>query len=408
MAARGIGMPCGIVARFPHTGGDRVEAALEKAKQRFPLLGRRVSWINSRPMLVAANSADQTAQAATTSSLLDSHCTHWRHRILQCGSDAWLMAIWPHAMADGPSMLRFLETIGAIINEQPLLPFRYGSHHHQAHHQPMARWLLSFFINQKLRYVHVGQRGLLPGVAWLTLPGDYAMRLVERSRVERMNTTAWLAAATCMAVCQQQGITKGRVLLNVQVQRGSLEQVGGFGFAAGSMLMPVKFFTGIALPTLARTIFDRLMSMINQGWNDNFERFLGGSPQRHRRFAMLNARGRPAPIVSVSWKGRYWNLGGENTIRDAACFAVSPTLHVSGHIDQTGMSLSVTSKQSTTERQDLLRRLVLTLCGSTAERILTFDGHAVEAVPSATCDEPYVMGDLQSHSRASSAASDRA
>jgi hypothetical protein len=375
MAARGIGMPCGVVARFQQTGRDRVEDAIEKAKQRFPLMNRRVGWVNRRPVLVTADGSDRTKDSAIRS-LFDLGCSFWRYRILQYGPDCWLTAIWPHAMADGPSMLRFLETMGATLANQPLFDFRYRSHR-QAHRQAMVGWMMRFLIDQQLRYLRPSQCSFLPGVAWLTLPRDQSMRLIERSQIERASVAAWLAAAACMAFAEQERVAKGRVLLNVQLQRGSLEHIGGFGFGAGSLLMPVKINVGFVLPTLARRIFDRLNLMIDRGWNDNFERFLGQSPRRHNWLAALHAWSQPAPIVSVSWKGGDWQLGDQDRIRDVACFAVSPTAHISAHIDRAGMSLSITSRQSAGARQDLLRRLVGRLGGNNAECILTFDGYDV-------------------------------
>ena len=121
MAARGVGMPCGIVARFPETNSADLEAAIEKAKQRFPILDRQVSWINHRPMLLKVNSPEM--RGSKRSSIFNSSCTSWQHRILQHGKETWLVAMWPHAMADGPSMLRFLENIVAIITTSQSLTF---------------------------------------------------------------------------------------------------------------------------------------------------------------------------------------------------------------------------------------------------------------------------------------------
>ena len=204
-------------------------------------------------------------------------------------------------------------------------------------------------------------------------------QFIETSRVEGANAAAWLGAAACMVLCEQEGVAKGRVLLNMQVERSSLEHIGGFGFSAGSLLMPVKINSSCALPALARHIHDRTSLMIDRGWNDNFERFLGSSPRRHRLLAALHARGQPTPIVSVSWKGRHWQLGGQDGLRDIACFAVSPTIHISGHVDRIGMSLSVTSRQSVSEREDFLHRLADRFDGDTPKRILHFNGCDVDS-----------------------------
>ena len=329
MAARRIGMPCGLVACFQETEGDRVATAIEKAKRRFPLLNRRVSWINSRPMLVTADRTHRATDQSAISSLFDSGNDFWQYRTFQDGADAWLTAIWPHAMADGTSMLRFLETIAAIISDRPLSGYRDRSHR-QVERQTMAGWLFRFVIAQHHRYVRPRQQQFEPGVAWCTLSPERASNslklAVSRERMLRLG----LAAAACIALCEQEGVVKGRVLLNMQVERGSLQHTGGFGFGAGSLLMPVKINPSCALPALARHIHDRTKLMIDRGWNDNFERFLGSSPRRHHLFAALHARGQPTPIVSVSWKGRHWRLGRHDGLRDVACFAVSPAIHISG------------------------------------------------------------------------------
>lgn len=377
MAARGIGMPCGLVACFQETEGDRVATAIEKAKRRFPLLSRRVSWINSRPTLVTADRTHRATDESAISSLFDPSCDFWQYRVLQHGADAWLTAIWPHAMADGASMLRFLEIIAAMITDTPLSGFQYRSHRRFGR-QAMAGWLIRFLIDQHIRYVRPRQRRFGPGVAWCTLSSEQSAQFIETSRIEGANAAAWLGAAACMVLCEQEGVAKGRVLLNMQVERSSLEHIGGFGFGAGSLLIPVKISSSCALPALARHIHDRTTLMIDRGWNDNFECFLGSSPRRHHLLAALHARGQPTPIVSVSWKGRHWRLGRHDGLRDVACFAVSPAIHISGHIDRTGMSLSVTSKQSVSEREAFLHRLVDRLCRETPERILNFNGRDVE------------------------------
>jgi hypothetical protein len=407
MAARGVGMPCGIIARFQETNSDHLEAAIEEAKQRFPILGRRVSWINFRPMLVRARRADQPIKGPMIRSLFDSDCTFWRYRLLQNGTDTWLTAIWPHAMADGPSMLRFLETIAAIIANRPLFDFRYRGRR-QVKHQPMAGWTIRFLIDQSRRYLRPSAQQFPPSVAWCALQREHSLRLIESSHRQPASAAAWLGAAACIALCEQKRVAKGRVLLNIQVQRSSLEHIGGFGFAAGSLLIPIKVNLNCSLPTLALSIFDRLASMINRGWNDNFEWFLGSSPQRHHWLAARHAAGRPAPIVSVSWKDHRRELGGNDKIRDVACFALSPTLHISGHLDRMGISLSITSTQTENERLYLLRRLVNRLSGETPDRILTFNGCDIASVPSETSSGRSIMCRSPLHARAISDALNRA
>jgi hypothetical protein len=373
MAAHGVGMPCGIVARFEETSGDDIVAAIEKTMRLFPILDRRISWADDRPLLISTDPIHRSTKNLTTESLFDLNCTRWRYRFLQHGIHTWFTAIWPHAMADGPSMLRFIETVAGTIANQPRPRSRYRRPR-QIAQQPMVEWMMRFLIDQSRRYLRLGEQRLPPGVAWCTLQREFSLQLIENSREGRSSAAAWLAAAACIALCEQKCVADGLVLLNIQVERTGLERFGGFGFAAGSLFIPVKIRRDLPLPALARSIFDRLTSMIDRGWDSNFDRFVGSSPRRHHWLARLHARGRHAPIVSVSWKGSHWELGRQDKIRNIACFALSPTLHISGHLDWTGMSLSVASRQSADSRRDLLSRIVHQACGKIPDRILAFDG----------------------------------
>jgi hypothetical protein len=178
------------------------------------------------------------------------------------------------------------------------------------------------------------------------------------------------------AFLEQQAKSAGHVLLNLPILRDDFQHVGGFGFGVGSLLMPVKLDTASRLPSVSRIISERLKEMTDQGWDENFERLLGKNPRRHARFAALRARGLSAPILSVSWKGAQWQLGGDDRIRDVACFGASPVVHISGHIDRNGLSLSVTSSQSAATRERLLRGIVARLNGGPVTRVLTFDDDA--------------------------------
>lgn len=376
MAAQGVGMPCGIVARFQDTESDQIEAAIEETRTIFPILNRRVSWNNSRPVLVKADTANQLSRGTTIEPLFALDCTSWQYQFFQRGADTWLAAIWPHALADGPSMLRFLETVAAIIANRPCPSYHY-QRHRQIDHQPMAEWVVRFLINQSHRYLRPIEQPLPPGVAWCALQREYSLKLIENSRAAGASAASWLAAAASIALCEQKCAIESRVLLNIQIERSGLEHLGGFGFAAGSLLIPVKVKRDCALPSLARSIFDRLSSMINRGWDSNFDSFLGRSPRRHYWFARLHARGGSAPIVSLSWKGNRWELGRQDKIRDVACFALSSTVHISAHLDWTGMSLSVTSTHSADDRRDLLARVVRQFSGKMPDRVLAFNGYEI-------------------------------
>jgi hypothetical protein len=97
-----------------------------------------------------------------------------------------------------------------------------------------------------------------------------------------------------------------------------------------------------------------LRDAIDRGWDLNLLRFLGDNPRRHRRFARLQASPSVSRSISISWKGRIGNLGGPDGPRHVACFGTTPTLHVSGHADANGLSLSVTSAHAPDVRAALL------------------------------------------------------
>jgi hypothetical protein len=384
MDRRGVGMPCGLVARLQRRTIAEVEAAVATARRRFPVLERRIAWLGSRPMLVAVETSRRAQARASEISLAfksDPVGPLWCYGVFQDGEDAWLMAIWVHAAADGHSMLRFVETISAALNDRPAPHFQ-DQPNRRTRRRSMARWLVRFLIERHLRYVRPREDGdHPPGVAWLTIPSDRGAWLLERARAECGSFAAWLAGAACMAFCeQQQGMLAGRVSLNLPILRNNREQGGGFGFGIGSLLMPVTLDARAALPLVARRIFERQSVMMDEGWDENFERFLGNSSRRHLRFAGLHALGMSAPTLSVSWKGVHSELGGEDGIRDLACFAVSPVTHVSAHIDRNGLSVSLASSQSAEARENLLRRLTVRLGGGAVERVLTFDGHALATV----------------------------
>lgn len=375
------GMPCGLIARFQGKTAADVEAAVETARRKFTVLERSLVWLGSRFALVGIAPSLRDARTAKISFNFKSEPNEplWRYRVVEDGDDTWLTAIWTHAAADGPSMLRFVETISAAMTGFP-------SAHVQARplrrvrRRTMAGWLMRFLVEQHLPYVRLTQECSHPaGVAWLTIPFDRSTKLLARARADCGSFAAWLAGAACMAFCDQQGVPAGRIMLNLPILRDDLARVGGFGFGVGSVLMPVKLDPNASLPTVARSVSRRLKFMIDQGWNENFERFLGRNPKRHLRFATLRTRGRSAPIVSVSWKGDQWQLGGDDGIRDLACFAVSTVAHVSGHVDRNGLSISVASIQSDSERADFLHRINDRLGNERTKCIYAFDGNTIRA-----------------------------
>jgi hypothetical protein len=376
----GAGMPCGLVARFVGKTAAEVQGALEIARLRFPVLQRRMVWLGSRPALVASEPSSLALGCQSGLSLnFSAHSAEpcWCYRLVTDGEDVWLTGVWAHAAADGPSILRLLQAIGAVMNGSSASSFPdrvLGG----LPPQSRARWLFRFAFEQHLRCVSLREGGYPPGVAWLTIPFAEGISLCEKTQSECESFGAWLSAAACIAFRNQQGAPTGRVMLNLPVTHDHHKHLGGFGFGSSSLIMLVKPDVDEPLRLVARRIAARRRKMIKEGWDTNFARFLSGNPKRHRRFAALHARGRSAPMVTVSWKGKGWCFAENGKIRDIACFAKSTAVHVSSHLDQNGLSVSVTSCQTAAAREDLLRRIIVELGADTSGKILTFNGHSVE------------------------------
>jgi hypothetical protein len=387
----GAGMPCGLVARFAGKTAAHVEAAVEAACHHFPVLQRHLVWRDSGPALISSDLPFPIRSSRSTLSL--SFKTHfaepwWRYRIVADGENVWLIGIWAHAAADGPSMLRFLQTIGAVIDGRSVPSFPGRTLRSVPRHS-LALWLLRFAFEQRLlRYVRVREEDHPPGVTWLTVPFEQSILLCKQARSECGSFGAWLGAAACIAFREQQSAPSGRVLLHLPITRLHHERFAGFGFGSSSLIMAVKPKANEPLPFVACRIAIRQRQMIAKGWDANFERFLGTNPKRHLHFARLHARGLGAPMLTVSWKGDDWRLGGKDNIHDIACFANSTAVHISSHLDQNGLSVSVTSGQSATEREDLLRRIIVELGADVTERVMTFNGNSVETKLSSPAAAP--------------------
>ena len=374
-----VGMPCGVVARFRNRTAAEIENAIEATCRHFPILERCIEWENGRFVLVRTDVTFRQARSTEISLRFKSNRGGplWRYCLIADAGDVWLCAIWAHAAADGTSMLRFLETIGSTLSGQAA-PRSFSRGHERPRRIGMARWVPRFLAEQYLPYVRPLNTGSAqPGVSWLTIPIARSNSLLETARSECGSIAAWLAGAVCLAFCEQHGPRFGRVLVNLPILRDDLQRLGGFGCGVGTMLIPVTIKPNWTLPSIARRIEGRLKTMIAQGWDINFDRFLGNNPRRHLRFATACARGRAAPVISISWKGLAWQLGGEEGIHDVACFAMSSLAHVSAHLDQNGLSLSVASSHPAVERDKLLLRIDQWLGDTETPDVRTFDGRVL-------------------------------
>ena len=253
-------------------------------------------------------------------------------------------------------MLRLLETIVAKLRDDPVLQGE-SSERIPSRQRSISSWVCSFLFEQCFRYVRASNDSShAPGVAWLTIPTGFASQILDEAMKGCGSFAAWLGAAAGIAFHEQQKSSRPNVMLNYPIQRNNLEAYGGFGFGAGSLLMPARVDSRIQ--QVATKVSKRIKSMIDEGWDINFDRFIGSNPKRHLRLASLHARGVSTPMLNISWKGSGWQVGGPDEIRDVACFALSSMIHVSGHIDRNGMSLSLASRQSPSARDHLLRSII--------------------------------------------------
>jgi ubiquinone biosynthesis protein Coq4 len=395
----GAGMPCGVIARFRGAALADVDAAVGAAAARFPVLRSRLAWRSSRPALVPVEAWRPSLCRAGSVSLSfrpDEEGPLWRYALKVEGEDVWLSAVWAHGAADGRSMLHFLGVVAAALDGRGR-PARISQRHLTAVPISMARWLPRFVVERHLPYVGLasGPPGA-PDVAWLSVPRPLADEALARARDACGGVAAWLAAAACLAFCEQQrGMPDGRVSLNLLISRDDLASFGGFGFAVGSLLMPVRLKPRADVPSIARRILARQRVMMAQGWDDRFQQFLGRDPARRHWFASLEAAGAGAPTVSVSWKGEYPDLGEEQGVSDVACFAASRVAHVSAHMDAGGLSISVASRQSPAAREALLRRVAGLMAASGAEPVRTLGGlSSDQARPSDAVHPTGPLGEL--------------
>jgi ubiquinone biosynthesis protein COQ4 len=355
---QGIGMPCGVVACFPDKNEREVESAIAIARNRFPVLQTRLEWQKGRPVLVPELSANRDRGSK---SLLDFSASEsgkiWKYRLVQEGRNTWLQATWMHGVADGLSMLRFIQAIAAVSGDAPPV-LEARTPRPICDQQRFLYWLPAFLLDQRRSYVVLAQPATsIPQVSWLSAPVVDREQVMKLARTSSEGLVGWLAAAVSLAFADQQGKPGGDIMLNVQIARDGLAGTNGFGFGSGSLRLAVHLGESPSMEMLARAIGRRVQQLANRGWDRNLERLLGSNPARHTRFARIEAGRSTNPNITISWKGHYADLGADGGSRNLACFAAAPTLHVSAHSDASGLSLSVTSRQKVAERSELLLRI---------------------------------------------------
>lgn len=366
----GIGMPCGIVARLAGQSVREIEYAIERVRHQFPVLQTSLRWIDGRATLepIAATQAEMSADALLNFAASASGEV-WRYRLVADGCDTWFQATWAHCAGDGLSMLRLVQAIAGATSEETPAPISARRSSRPRRPRAFSAWLPAFLMDQRYELIRLATPALTsPRVSWLRIPPRERDTIMATVRSDGKGMAGWLAAAAAIAFAEQQGQAAGNVLLNIPITRNDLAATNGFGFGVGSLRFPVKLARYRDVAALARAIGRRLSQLGDQGWDRNLERLLGDDPRRHARFARVEAN-RPAdPNITISWKGHHPAIG-QGVLRDVACFAAGPTLHVSAHSDASGLSLSVTSRQTASERHELLRHIAR-LIGSQSALVL--------------------------------------
>ena len=356
----GCGKPCGLVVRFVNRSLTEVETAVAVAAARFPILARSLAWQGGRPTLLPRAPAVRTGISSAEVALAFTSGADgllWRYQLSPQASDVWLVAVWAHAVADGVSMLRFLRAVSESLDgrEPAAVPMMRRP---TARCGPLVTWLPRFLWERLRPCIRlVSDDSIAPGVSWLTLPPEDSERVLRNAGGEGF--VAWLCAAASIAVVHLQAERQtGRVCVDLPVAHGDLRAFGGFGFAASSFLIPVTVDADSQIADLAKRVSTRIRSMKASGWSRNLDRLIGREPRRHLRFATIDARTAKGQRLTVSWKSVQPAMGGEDGMRDVACFAVCRGVHVSAHADANGLSISLTTPQDAQRRDDLLRAIV--------------------------------------------------
>ncbi|MCJ2024019.1 hypothetical protein [Methylobacterium sp. J-067] len=362
--AVGAGIPCGIMARLEGRNVAEVEDALHRAALRFPLLRQRLVWRHGKPRSVCDATAPLGPHHDPAFSLafrVGPQGRPWSYDLKQAGRDVWLRAVFAHAIADGYSMLHFLGTVVAEVEATDYHPPKLDPRPATSP-RSFRSWLPGFLALQGRSFASIATHDSEPGVVWTTVPLAEVMPLLSRVQSELGGFGSLLAASASLAVARAARAPFAHpVLLNLQVMRSRLAAFNGFGFGAGSVMLPVHVGAGDEPTSTARSIATRARRLVDEDWDGNLNKMIGQSPVRHRLMARLKSRQSCDPTLTVSWKPRPVSFGREGSVQDVACFASSSGTHVSAHLDQNGLSLSLTNWQAETARvamfDDLLRGL---------------------------------------------------
>ena len=348
----GVGLPCSSAAYFPGRREGELGQAIGRVAAGMPVLTSRMRWHGERPMLQLQ--AGGPTHLADPLAFRPDDTGVWGYRLAEEGGGVWLVAAFAHAAADGPSMLRFLSAVARELDGASP-PAAASAAKPPTRRLPMAAWLPGFLLEHARSYDGLSPANRRPqsGASFTLLPPAAAERLQLDARGTGAAARLAAAAASCLLE-QQRGRAEGLVYLNVPISRTGTAALGGFGFDGSSVRLPLRLSRRQGLDALAMRAGEGLKARIDHGWDLNLLRFLSGPPWQRQRFAAVQARKPPDPCLTISWKGRREGLGKPHGVSRVACFAAAPTLHLSAHVSDGGLSLSLTSPQAQNARQELL------------------------------------------------------
>ena len=367
----GKGAPCGIAAFFPNHSEEQLAAAVERRTRQLPLVHRRIDLSGVAPKIMAPDgeSAFVRVSGKSLEELLEfsvsrSHgLTGWY--VLHPTSDGcWFLAIWAHAIVDGHSMLRFIS--GLTTSAQQVDTTKAERPAEAV--GPFLPWMVRTAISEmKSRLAFKTFSEPHGNVTWINASPHTAESLTAMARRLGTGVTGLLCGALVRAFYKSSLIdTSGRLQFLIPITRTACCEVNGFGFGIG-WLMPELYVTPVSeLHTMARSFNGQIRRMADTGWDKNLERALGNSYSRvSARVARTLKRERADFIATISWKGRIPFLGTTDTGTRVACFAmVQPNTsicHVSGHIDESGLSLSLSSRMPQSVAQQVFKNLLTCL-----------------------------------------------
>lgn len=356
--AIGAGIPCGLMARFEGRNAVDVEDAIRSAEAEFPLLRQRLVWRETGAVSVRDDDAEPDRRPFTLTYRVGAGGRPWSYEVTQNGRDVWFRATFAHAIADGYSMLHFLARVAALL-EGGAYQDREFICRSALKPRLFQTWMAEFLALQCRSFLCLDRPGAAPGITWVTIPAEQASPLLDEARTRFGGFGGLLAAAATLAYAE--GVAPGErkpALINLQVLRSRLPDLNGFGFGAGSLMLPVSLKPVPDVATLAVRISRKARKMVDEDWDRNLNRLLGRNAAHHRRMAQMRTGRSSTPTLTVSWKARPSPLGIGDGVRDIACFSLTPGAHVSAHRDGNGLSLSLTDRHTRAERSATLALLL--------------------------------------------------